>query len=187
MQRSVVGAHGYNFLPCPALATFRCELIFSRLSIPFARDFVSADIYAAIANLPVQQPSHLKAHMTKQSAKPTLSREAVRALLDTDVKAPEASTSMADVREGIDAIDRLLGALIAERQRYVERAGHIKPGRDAVRDEPRVEDVVAKAKAALVANGGHGDLADAVWRPMIEWFIAHEFDVYDDAHADTDD
>ncbi len=122
--------------------------------------------------------------MTQQSHKPLLSREEVRALLDTAVTAPEASTSMTDIRIGIDAIDRLLAALIAERQRYVEQAGHVKADRDTVRDEPRVEDVVAKAKAALIANGGTGDLADAVWRPMVEWFIAHEFGVYAAAHQD---
>lgn len=123
--------------------------------------------------------------MTEQSIKPTLSRAAVRALLDTNVKAPEDCADMADVRAGIDAIDRLLGALIAERQRFVERAGVIKGGRNEVRDTPRVEDVVAKARAALIANGGNGDLADTIWRPMIEWFIAHEYDVYDAAHDEN--
>lgn len=118
--------------------------------------------------------------MTDTNAKDgIMTREQVRGLLDCAVSAPEDCQDMSDIREGIDAIDRLLGAILAERQRYVERAGHIKPTRDLVRDEPRVEDVVAKAKAAIAANGGNPDLGDAVWRPMVEWFINHEFGVYD--------
>jgi len=111
-----------------------------------------------------------------------MNRDALRALLDCAVTPPENCNEMADVRIGIDAIDRLLGALLAERQRYVERAGYIKPDRNLVRDDWRVEDVVTKAMAAVEANGGTPALAEAVWRPMVEWFIAHEFDVYDAEH-----
>jgi len=106
--------------------------------------------------------------------------EVAQRLLDEACVSPSDCTSMTEIRQGIDAIDRALGCLIAERQRYVERAGEIKPSRDTVRDEPRVEDVLAKARAALIANGGDPELAETIWRPMVEWFIAHEFDIFDD-------
>ena len=49
--------------------------------------------------------------------------------------------------DGVDALDRELVGLIAKRARYMEAAARIKPDRDAVRDEWRIEDVVSKVKA----------------------------------------
>ena len=40
---------------------------------------------------------------------------------------------MTDVREGVDALDRALVALMAERQRYMDAAARIKTDRGAVR------------------------------------------------------
>lgn len=100
-------------------------------------------------------------------------------MTDSTIKNPEACETMADIRAGIDALDRQIATILAIRQRYVEQAGIVKPDRDQVRDEARVEDVVAKAQAAIKAAGGSPDLAEATWRPMIEWFIAHEFNVFD--------
>ncbi|MGB0921673.1 MAG: chorismate mutase [Alphaproteobacteria bacterium] len=100
-------------------------------------------------------------------------------MTDKPIKAPQDCATMADIRDGIDALDRQIAAILATRQQYVEQAGIIKPNRDEVRDEARVEDVVSKAQAAIKAAGGSPDLAEATWRPMIEWFIAHEFNVFD--------
>ncbi len=119
--------------------------------------------------------------MDRPVKKPELTPgEVAQRLLDEACVSPSSCTSMAEIRQGIDAIDRALGCLIAERQRYVEQAGVVKQSRDAVRDEDRVQDVIDKARAALIANGGDAGLAETIWRPMVEWFIAHEFDVFDD-------
>jgi len=93
--------------------------------------------------------------------------------------APESCTSMAEVRVGVDALDRALVLLIAERQRYMDAAARIKPDRGVVRDEARIEDVVAKVKAAATAAGLSHDIAEPVWRLMIERCIAHEFVEWD--------
>lgn len=100
-------------------------------------------------------------------------------MTNTPIKPAAECENMEDLRENIDALDRQIAALLATRQTYIERAGVIKADRSAVRDEARVEDVVAKAKAAIRAAGGSPDLAEATWRPMVEWFIAHEFNVFD--------
>ncbi|MEM6833886.1 MAG: chorismate mutase [Pseudomonadota bacterium] len=88
--------------------------------------------------------------------------------------------TMVDVRRNIDRVDEQLVALLAERLAYIEQAGFIKPARDTVRDEARIEDVVAKVRAA----GAPFDLPDSyledVFRHLIEWSIAHEFVVFDD-------
>ena len=93
--------------------------------------------------------------------------------------APEACADMAQVRAGVDALDRALVTLLAERQRYMEAAARIKPGRDAVHDMARIEDVVAKVLAAAAPAGLSADIAEPVWRTLIDRCIAHEFDVWD--------
>lgn len=97
--------------------------------------------------------------------------------------APEACTTMAEVREGVDALDRALVALMAERQRYMDAAARIKPSRDVVHDDWRIEDVVSKVLAAAREQGLSPDIAEPVWRKLIERCIAHEFGVWDRTRA----
>lgn len=93
--------------------------------------------------------------------------------------APEDCQTMADVRTGVDALDRALVALLAERQRYMDAAARIKPARSAVRDEPRIEQVVANVKAEAAKAGLSTDIAEPVWRLLIERCIAHELGEFD--------
>ncbi|MFZ5669172.1 MAG: chorismate mutase [Pseudomonadota bacterium] len=86
---------------------------------------------------------------------------------------------MGEVRQGVDAIDRALVALIAERQGYMDAAARIKQDRGVVRDEARIEDVVAKVRAAARAAGLSEAIAEPVWRTMIDRCIAYEFGVWD--------
>lgn len=92
---------------------------------------------------------------------------------------PEACQSMAEVREGVDALDRALVILLAERQRYMDAAARIKPSRSVVHDEARIEDVVAKVLAAAGPVGLSPAIAEPVWRTLIDRCIAHEFAVWD--------
>ncbi|HEV7352538.1 MAG TPA: chorismate mutase [Brevundimonas sp.] len=93
--------------------------------------------------------------------------------------APEACADMSQVRAGVDALDRALVQLLAERQRYMAAAARIKPNRDAVHDAARIEDVVAKVLAAAEPAGLSRDIAEPVWRTLIDRCIAHEFAVWD--------
>lgn len=99
------------------------------------------------------------------------------------VKSPEVCESMVDVREGVDAIDRELVRLLVTRQGYMHAAARVKPNRDAVYDEARIEDVVAKVLAESKAQGLSANIAEPVWRKLIECCIAHEFDVWDDTRG----
>lgn len=99
-------------------------------------------------------------------------------LADT-ARRPADCQTMAEVREGVDALDRQLVALLVERQGYMDAAARIKPDRGAVRDEARIEDVVAKVKAAARAAGLSEAIAEPVWRTLIERCIAYEFEVWD--------
>ena len=90
---------------------------------------------------------------------------------------------MAEVRAGVDALDRAQVGLMAERQRYMDAAARIKPSRDVVHDDWRIEDVVSKVLAAAREQGLSPDIAEPVWRKLIERCIAHEFGVWDRTRA----
>lgn len=92
---------------------------------------------------------------------------------------PAACQTMAEVRHGVDALDRTLVALLHERQRYMEAAARIKPSRDVVHDEARIEDVVFKVLESAGAVGLSPDIAEPVWRTLIDRCIAHEFAAWD--------
>lgn len=94
-------------------------------------------------------------------------------------KKPEDCRTMLEVREGVDALDRELVRLLVTRQGYMHAAARIKPNRDAVYDAERIEDVVAKVLAEAKVQGLSAEIAEPVWRKLIERCIAHEFDVWD--------
>ena len=90
------------------------------------------------------------------------------------MKASECST-MAELRAEIDRIDAGLVDLLAERITYIDRAAELKPGLGLpARIDDRVEEVVAKVRASAVARGVDPDLAEALWRRLIDWSIARE-------------
>lgn len=93
--------------------------------------------------------------------------------------APEDCASMIEVRQGVDALDRALVRLLVERQRYMDAAARIKPSRDVVHDDARIEDVVTKVLAEAEKQGLSSDIAEAVWRTLIDRCIAHELAVWD--------
>ncbi|HWW11137.1 MAG TPA: chorismate mutase [Brevundimonas sp.] len=86
---------------------------------------------------------------------------------------------MAEVRHGVDALDRALVTLLAERQRYMNAAARIKPSRDVVHDDARIEDVVRKVLASAGPAGLSPDIAEPVWRTLVDRCIAYEFSVWD--------
>jgi isochorismate pyruvate lyase len=96
-----------------------------------------------------------------------------------DRRPPAECMTMAQVRQGVDALDRLLVEVLAERQGYMDAAARIKPDRTAVRDAARIEEVVAKVKAQAREAGLSEEIAEPVWRLLIERCIAHEYDAWD--------
>lgn len=96
---------------------------------------------------------------------------------------PDACRDMTDVRQGVDEIDRMLVALIARRQGYMDAAARIKTDRNVVRDEARIQDVLNKVRAEAEKHGLSWDIAEPVWRQMMERCIAYEFEVWDALRA----
>jgi isochorismate pyruvate lyase len=98
---------------------------------------------------------------------------------DAPLKMPDACASMNELREAIDTLDSRLVALLAVRQAYIERAAQLKTGRDQVRDAERIEEVVAKVIAEGKRSGLSAEIAEPVWRTLIEASIKHEFEAFD--------
>jgi isochorismate pyruvate lyase len=104
----------------------------------------------------------------------------------SDVKNPDqryhsavTAETMIDVRHEVDRIDRLLVALLEERQSFMDAAARIKGARKAVLDRPRIEDVVSKVKAEAERQGLSAAIAEPVWRTLIDRCIAYEFESFD--------
>ena len=87
---------------------------------------------------------------------------------------------MSEVRQGVDALDRILVGLLAKRQRFMDAAARIKSDRGAVRDEARIEAVVDNVKAAAREAGLAETIAEPVWRALIERCIAYELERWDE-------
>lgn len=88
-------------------------------------------------------------------------------------------TTMAQVRAGVDALDRELVALLRRRFDYMDAAARIKPDRGAVRDEARKAQVIANVHAAAVAAGLPAAAIARIWDALVEASIAYELSAFD--------
>ncbi len=88
-------------------------------------------------------------------------------------KAKDCS-SMDEVRVEIDRLDRALVELIAERFTYVDRAWQLKGSPEEAVVPWRIQQVVDKVRAQAEEKGLPPELAEALWRQMIGWFIQYE-------------
>jgi isochorismate pyruvate lyase len=98
----------------------------------------------------------------------------------TSILPPEHCQTMAEVRAGVDATDRAIGALLATRFGYMRAAARIKPERGHVRDEARKAEVVANAVADARAGGYPEQAIAALWDLLVEASIDYEMERFDE-------
>ncbi|GBF25421.1 isochorismate pyruvate lyase [bacterium MnTg02] len=87
---------------------------------------------------------------------------------------PQDCRSMDEVRTEIDRIDQALVDLIAERFGYVDRAWQLKDRPDEAVVPWRIQQVIDRVKKRAVEKDLPPELAEAIWRQMIGWFIQYE-------------
>ena len=87
---------------------------------------------------------------------------------------PDACRTMAEVRAGVDALDRELVALLARRFAFMRAAARIKPHREDVRDERRKAEVIASARAEARSHGLPEDAMAQIWDALVEASIEFE-------------
>lgn len=96
---------------------------------------------------------------------------------------PTDCQTMAEVRAGVDAVDRDLVALLVQRFGYMDAAARIKADRGAVRDEERKAQVIANVRREAERLGLPSERLAAVWEELIEQSIAYEFGRWDDQRS----
>ncbi len=88
---------------------------------------------------------------------------------------PETCRNMTELRAAIDTLDAQIIDMLAERARYIDRAADLKQQAGLpARIDSRVEEVADKARANAQRAGFDPDLAEKIWRQMIEWSILRE-------------
>ena len=87
--------------------------------------------------------------------------------------------NMAEVRAEIDALDREIVALLADRLHYIDEAARIKQSRDQVRDEARIADVLMKVEAEARKLNSDREVVTSAYRALVEASITHELKEFD--------
>lgn len=88
-------------------------------------------------------------------------------------------TTMPEVRVSIDDLDRQIVTLLGERMRFIEAAARIKPQREAVRDQWRVDDVLTKVGETSDRVNFPKKVAQKLYADLIEASIVHELVNFD--------
>ena len=97
----------------------------------------------------------------------------------TPAKSPEECETMAEVRVGVDSLDRELMRLIAVRFGYMRAAARIKPERGHVRDEARKAQVIDNVREDARREALPEEELAAIWDLLVEASIAYEMIEWD--------
>jgi isochorismate pyruvate lyase len=83
-------------------------------------------------------------------------------------------SSLAQVRQNIDALDRQIVALLAERGRYVKDAARFKRDAFQVSAPKRQQDVINKVIRLANETGAYPEVVEACYRTLMAGYIARE-------------
>lgn len=107
-----------------------------------------------------------------QEKEPETHGAPLRRFLDPGYK--PLCSNLAEVRENIDALDRKIVALLAERGRYVKDAARFKRDAFQVSAPQRQQEVIDKVRALAEQEGAYPEVVEAAYRALIAGFIARE-------------
>jgi len=93
--------------------------------------------------------------------------------MSTHKKAAEC-VDMSDVRAEIDRLDHVLIDAMAQRFTFVERAWQLKNSPEEATVPWRIQQVIDKVRERAEKKDFPPELAEALWRQMIGWFIQYE-------------
>ena len=89
------------------------------------------------------------------------------------MKPPEECASIEDVREGIDALDREIVALIGCRARFVEAAARFKTGESSVR-APERRKAMLEARRRWAEEGLSPQVIEDAYEALVSYFVNRE-------------
>ncbi len=99
-------------------------------------------------------------------------------MTEQTIKQPDDCESMRDIRAAIDLLDEALLDLLAKRIKYIEKAAEIKTSIDSIRDDERIESIIAKRKSQAAEHGYSEEFIESAFRNLIEYSVAHEMQVF---------
>ena len=102
----------------------------------------------------------------------------IKNMTESNTKSPQECESMQDVRRAIDCLDEQLLDLLAKRISYIERAADIKTSIETIRDDERIESIIAKRKSQASEHGYSEEFIEATFRQLIEYSVAHEMKLF---------
>lgn len=83
-------------------------------------------------------------------------------------------SSLDEVRQNIDEIDRQIITLITERSFYVNQAGLFKKSEIEVEAPERVRSVLKRVRKIAIEKGLDPDVAETIYKTIIHVFINQE-------------
>lgn len=83
-------------------------------------------------------------------------------------------SSLSEVRENIDRIDREIVAMIVKRGAFVAKTASFKKTTEKVKASNRVEQIISKVTSLVLEQGANPEVVESIYRSMISAFIDME-------------
>ncbi len=93
---------------------------------------------------------------------------------DLKINPPEECRSLEEIREGMDALDREIIRILAERVAYVRAAAKFKTSSAAVAAPDRVQKVLDTRRDWAIAAGLDGDVIRGLYRDIVTYCVGEE-------------
>ncbi len=91
------------------------------------------------------------------------------------MKSADSCTSIEEIRNAIDTIDREVIRLLGERFQYIKEIIRFKkPTEESIVAKNRFEAVIASRREQALKNGLNPDLIERVYRELLNHFISEE-------------
>ena len=94
--------------------------------------------------------------------------------IDINATRPEQCRSLEEIREGMDAVDRNMIALLARRLAYVRSAAKFKTSAETVAAPERVQKVLDTRREWAIQAGLDGDVIRGLYRDMVAYCVGEE-------------
>jgi isochorismate pyruvate lyase len=94
--------------------------------------------------------------------------------MDPNVIPPAECAGIDDVRAGMDALDREIVRLVAERVEYVRAAAKFKTSSASVADKERMAAVLRTRREWAEAVGLSGDVIEGIYRELVNYCVSEE-------------
>lgn len=103
--------------------------------------------------------------------------------MDQSCTPPDRCTSLEEIRAGMDAIDRQIVSLIAERVACVRAAAKFKTSSANVAAPDRVAAVLKTRREWAESKGLSGDVVESLYRDLVTYCVSEEHKQWEADHA----